>query len=92
MHIGHAISGTWPSESVIGQTSLACAQSSAASTTAQQYLVDTIASITPCLLLYLVGRAGKTKEVAKAQCIQLGVYSRENRSWLYMHAYKWSNS
>ena len=29
--------------------------------------VDTIMSNTPCLLLYPVGRAGKTKEVAKAQ-------------------------
>jgi hypothetical protein len=52
---------------VLGQASLACAQSSAASTTAQQYPVDTITSITPCLFLYPVGRAGKTKEVAKAQ-------------------------
>jgi len=51
---------------VFGQASLACAQSSATSTIAQQYPVDTITSITPCLLLYLVGRAGKTKKVAKA--------------------------
>jgi len=52
---------------VLGQASLACAQSSVASTTAQQYPVDTIMSTTPCLLLYPVGRVGKTKEVAKAQ-------------------------
>jgi hypothetical protein len=52
---------------VLGQASPACAQSSAASTTAQQYPVDTITSITPCLLLYPVSIAGKTKEVAKAQ-------------------------
>jgi len=52
---------------VLGQASSACAQSSVASTTAQQYPVDTIMTITPCLLLYPVGRAGKTKEVAKAQ-------------------------
>ena len=29
--------------------------------------MDAITSITPCLLLYLVGRAGKTKEVARAR-------------------------
>jgi hypothetical protein len=52
---------------VLGQASLACAQSSAASTTAQQYPVDTITSITPYLLLYPVSRAGKTEKVAKAQ-------------------------
>ena len=52
---------------VLGQASSACAQSSVALTTAQQYPVDTIMSTTPCLLLYPVGRAGKTKEVAKAQ-------------------------
>ena len=52
---------------VLGQASSACAQSSVASTTTQQYPVDTIMSNTPCLLLYPVGRAGKTKEVAKAQ-------------------------
>jgi len=52
---------------VLGQASPACAQSNAASTTSQQYPVDTITSITPCLLLYSVSRAGKTKEVAKAQ-------------------------
>ena len=52
---------------VLGQASSACAQSSAASNTAQPYPVDAITSITPCLLLYPIGRAGKTKEVAKAQ-------------------------
>ena len=50
---------------VLGQASLACAQSSAALTTAQSYLVDSITSITPCLLFYSIGRAGKIKEVAK---------------------------
>ena len=52
---------------VLGQASSACAQSSVASTTAQQYPVDTIMSTTPCLLLYPIGRVGKTKDVAKAQ-------------------------
>ena len=52
---------------VLGQASSACAQSSVASTTTQQYPVDTIMSNTPYLLLYPVSRAGKTKEVAKAQ-------------------------
>ena len=52
---------------VLGQASPACAQSNATSTTTQPYPVDTITSITLCILLYLVGRAGKTKEVAKAQ-------------------------
>ncbi|RLN05307.1 hypothetical protein C2845_PM13G07700 [Panicum miliaceum] len=51
---------------VLGQASSACAQSSVASTTAQPYPVDSIKSSTPCLLLYLIDRAGKTKEVAKA--------------------------
>ena len=51
---------------VLVQASSACAQSSVASTTAQQYPVDTIMTITSCLLLYPVGRVGKTKEVAKA--------------------------
>ena len=53
--------------SVLGQASSACVQSSAALTTAQPYPVDTITSITPCLLFYPVGRARKTKEAAKAQ-------------------------
>ena len=52
---------------VIGRASSACAQSSATSNTALLYLVDAITSITPCLLLYPVGRAGKTKEVARAR-------------------------
>jgi hypothetical protein len=52
---------------VLCQASPACALSSDASTTAQQYLVDTITSITPCLLLYPVGRAGNKKKVAKTQ-------------------------
>ena len=52
---------------LLGQVSPACAQSSTVSTTAHPYPVDTITSITPFLLLYSVGRAGKTKKVAKAQ-------------------------
>ena len=52
---------------VLGQASAAYAQSSAASARAQPYPVDTITSITHCLLLYPVGTAGKTKEVVKAQ-------------------------
>ena len=52
---------------VLGQASSTCAQGSAASNTAQPYPVDAITSITPCLLLYPVGRAGKTKEVARAR-------------------------
>ena len=52
---------------VIGRVSSACAQSSAASNTALPYPVNAITSITPCLLLYPVGRAGKTKEVARAR-------------------------
>ena len=43
-----------------------CAQSSVASTTGELYPVDRITTTTPCLLLYLIGRAGKIKEVAKA--------------------------
>ena len=43
-----------------------CAQRSAASTTGELYPVDRITTSTPCLLLYPIGRAGKTKEVAKA--------------------------
>ena len=43
-----------------------CAQSSVASTTEEVYLVDRITTTTPCLLLCPIGRAGKTKEVAKA--------------------------
>ena len=38
-----------------------CAQSSVASTTGELYPVDRITTTTPCLLLYLIGRAGKTK-------------------------------
>ena len=52
---------------VIGRASSACAQSSAASNTTLPYPVDAITSITPCLLLYPVGRAGKTKEAARAR-------------------------
>ena len=57
---------------VTGRASSACAQSSAASNTAQPYPVDAITSVTPCLLLYLVGRAGKIKEVARAQVHPVG--------------------
>ena len=42
---------------VIGRASSACAQSSAALNTAEPYPVDAITSITPCLLLYPIGRA-----------------------------------
>ena len=52
---------------VLGQASSTCAQSSAASNTSHPYPMDAITSITPCLLLYPVGRAGKTKEVARAR-------------------------
>ena len=52
---------------VLGQASSACAQISAASNTARPYPLDAITSITPCLLLYPVGRAGKIKEVARAR-------------------------
>ena len=50
---------------VLGQASSACAQISVASTTCSENPVHTIMADTPCLLLYPVGRAGKTKEVAK---------------------------
>ena len=43
-----------------------CAQSSVALTAGELYPVDRITTTTPCLLLYPVGRAEKTKEVAKA--------------------------
>jgi hypothetical protein len=77
---------------VLAQANTTCAQSSVASTIAQPYPIDCITSTTPCLLLYPIGRAGKTKEVAKAHVDPVGVYLRENRSHTYMHAYKWSNS
>jgi len=51
---------------VLGQLS-SCAQSSVASTTGEPYPVDRIMGTTLCLLLYPIGRNGKTKEVAKAQ-------------------------
>jgi hypothetical protein len=62
---------------ILTQANTACAQSSVASTTAQPYPVDCISVTTPCLLLYPISRAGKTKEVAKAQ-VYLGVCLREN--------------
>ena len=49
-----------------------CAQSSVASTTGELYPVDKITTTTPCLLLYPIGRAGKTKEVAKALAEPVG--------------------
>ena len=52
---------------VIGRASSACAQSSATSNTGQPYLVDATTSITTCLLLYPVGKARKTKEIARAR-------------------------
>jgi hypothetical protein len=51
---------------------MAYAQSSVASTTAQPYLEDCISISTPCLLLYPIGRARKTNEVAKAQVDPVG--------------------
>ena len=39
-----------------------CAQSSVASTTGELYPVDRITTTTPYLLLYPIGRAGKTKK------------------------------
>ena len=71
---------------VIGQASSACAQSSAASNIALPYPVDAITSITPCLLLYPVGRARKTKKVVGPECIRLGVYLRETPPRPYMRA------
>ena len=50
---------------VCAQANTTCAQSSVASTTAQPFSVDSITCTTPCMLLYPIGRAGKTKEVAK---------------------------
>jgi hypothetical protein len=52
---------------VLSQANTACAHSSVTSTIAQPYPVDCISITTLCLLLYPIGRAGKTKEVAKAQ-------------------------
>ena len=51
---------------VCAQANTTCAQSSVASTTAQPFPVDSITCTTLCMLLYPIGRAGKTKEVAKA--------------------------
>ena len=51
---------------IVAPVNTACAQSSVASTTAQPYPVDCLTNTTPCMLLYPIGRAGKTKEVAKA--------------------------
>jgi len=51
---------------VLAQSNSTCARSSVASTIAQPYPVDSVTSTTPCMLLYPIGRAGKTKEVAKA--------------------------
>jgi hypothetical protein len=56
---------------VLGQVSM-CAQSNDALTTAQSYPMDIITSTTPYLLLYPICRAGKTKEVAKAQVEPVG--------------------
>jgi hypothetical protein len=57
---------------VLGQANTTCAQSSVSSTIAQPYLVDCISVTTPCLLLYSIGGAGKTKEAAKAQVYPVG--------------------
>jgi len=51
---------------VCAQSNTTCAQSSVASTTAELFPVDSITCTTPCMLLYPIGRAGKTKEVTKA--------------------------
>jgi hypothetical protein len=53
--------------SVLALANTAYAQSSVASTTAHPYPVDCISISTSCLLFYSIGRARKTKEVAKAQ-------------------------
>jgi hypothetical protein len=63
---------------ILSQVNLACAQSSVASTTAQLYPIDCISVTTPCLLLYLIDRAGKTKEIAKAQVYPGGVLFEGN--------------
>jgi hypothetical protein len=52
---------------VLSQANMACAQSSVASTIAQPYPVDCISVTTLRLFFYPIGKAGKTKEVAKAQ-------------------------
>ena len=57
---------------VLAQSNSTCAQSSVASTTAQPYPVDSVTSTTPCMLLYPIGRAKKTKEVAKAHVDTVG--------------------
>ena len=57
---------------VLAHANTACSQSSVASTTAQTYLVDCITRTTPYLLLYPIGKAGKTREVAKAQVDPVG--------------------
>ena len=49
---------------VLAQSNSTCAQSNVASTIAQPYSVDSVTSTTPCMLLYPIGRVGKTKEVA----------------------------
>jgi hypothetical protein len=50
---------------VLAQANTASVQSSIATTTTQPYPVDCISITTPCLLLYPIDGAGKTKEVAK---------------------------
>ena len=57
---------------VLAQVNTTCAQSSVASTIAQPYPVDCITSTAPCMLLYPIGRATKTKEVAKAHMDPVG--------------------
>jgi len=49
---------------ILAQANLTCTRSSVASMTAQPYPVDSVTSTTPCMLLYPIGRVGKTKEVA----------------------------
>ena len=57
---------------VLAQANTTCAQSSVALTIAQPYPVDCVSSTTPCMLLYPIGRARKTKEVAKAHVDPIG--------------------
>jgi len=51
---------------VLVPANTAYAQNSVASTTAQPYPVNCITNTIPCMLLYPISRAGKTREVAKA--------------------------
>jgi hypothetical protein len=52
---------------VLVQANTTCAQGSGTSSIAQPCPVNFVSISTPCLLLYLVGRARKPKEVAEVQ-------------------------